>query len=325
MDTSWIGWLPTAIAKCLNQLPQPILHQIEEVRIRQGKPLEISYGGKTSFVGSLGGIEDAEISRCYRPTAEDCQKMIHSMSNYSLYALEEELRRGYVTVFGGHRIGIAGRAVLERGSVKFIRDITSFNIRIARQVVGVADQIIPYLFNQNQGMIRNTLIISPPQCGKTTLLRDIARQLSRGFDRYRQGFKVGIVDERSELASSYKGVPQYDVGPRTDVLDACPKVEGMMMMIRSMSPDVLIVDEIGRTEDSEAIFEALNSGVSVITTAHGSDAADVSKRPSIRRLIQEGVFDRYIILSKRKGVGTVEGIYDSGLQSLNHKGMAQPC
>jgi stage III sporulation protein AA len=144
----------------------------------------------------------------------------------------------------------------------------------------------------------------------------LARQFSSGTARLKVGFKVGIIDERSELAACYKGVPQYDVGPRTDVLDACPKVEGMMMMIRSMSPDVLMVDEIGRPEDSAAIFEALNSGVSVVTTAHGKDLADVSKRPSIRRLIQEEVFDRYIVLSKKQGVGTVEGIFDQALKRM---------
>jgi stage III sporulation protein AA len=136
MSMSWTKWLPTSIAQCLNQLPQQVLHQMEEVRIRQGKPLEITFGGRSAFVGSSGGLEETESVRSYLPTPEDCQKMIQSMSNYSMYALEEELRRGYVTLVGGHRVGIAGRAVLERGSVKHIRDITCFNIRVARQVFG---------------------------------------------------------------------------------------------------------------------------------------------------------------------------------------------
>jgi stage III sporulation protein AA len=316
VNTSWMEWLPSSITSCISGLPTSILDQIEEIRIRQGRPLEICFAGEKAFVGSRGILKDGKIESSYFPTMEDCQKMIHSMSNYSLYALEEELRRGYVTVQGGHRIGIAGRTVLEQGAVKYIRDITCFNIRIARQVIGAANPILPYLIRRNDGAVYNTLIISPPQCGKTTLLRDIARQLSTGITLRKAGWKVGLIDERSELASSYKGVPQYDIGPRTDVLDACPKVEGMMMMIRSMSPDVLIVDEIGRTEDSEAIFEALNSGVAVITTAHGADIADVSKRPSIRGLVQEAVFERYVVLSKKRGVGTVDGIFDGALRPL---------
>lgn len=323
MDALWTKWLPASIAQCLLRLPTEVQHKLEEVRIRQGKPLEIAYEGQTAFVTMSGKLNEGE-SRWYHPTAEDCQQMLQSISNYSLYALEEELKRGYVTLLGGHRVGIAGRAVLEKGGIKLLRDITSFNVRVARQVYGVADRVLPHLIHPKSLTPLNTLIVSPPQCGKTTLLRDIARQLSMGKRGRLGGYKVAIVDERSEIAASYKGMPQFDVGPRTDVLDACPKVEGMMMLIRSMSPEVLMVDEVGRPEDGLAIWEALNSGVGVIATAHGRDLTDVTKRPTLRRLIQEEVFERFVVLSMRQGVGTIEGIYDEKLQELQREETLSP-
>jgi stage III sporulation protein AA len=152
-------------------------------------------------------------------------------------------------------------------------------------------------------------------CGKTTLLRDIARSLSYGSE-WCSSRKVAIVDERSELAGSLHGVPQRDVGPRTDVLDACPKAVGMMMMIRSMSPDVMIVDEIGRAEDGEAIWEAIHAGVAVICSAHGADMREVAQRPTLGKLIQHGAFSRYIVLNRQQGAGTIQGIYDSSLSRL---------
>lgn len=173
--------------------------------------------------------------------------------------MEEELRKGFITIPGGHRIGLAGRTVLSGGGVEHLRDITGFNVRIAREVPGIADGVLPYLLDKGRQRMMHTLILSPPQHGKTTLLRDLARQISLGElgkrEGIRPGLKVGIVDERSEIAGSRRGVPAFDVGPRTDVLDGCPKAEGMMMMIRSLSPDVLIADEIGRPEDAEAVTE----------------------------------------------------------------------
>ncbi|MCK9905711.1 hypothetical protein MXD63_37700, partial [Frankia sp. Cpl3] len=184
---------------------------------------------------------------------------------------------------------------------------------------GVAEKILPCLFEQ--GRIHNTLIISPPQCGKTTLLRDIARSLSYGSE-WASSRKVAIVDERSELAGCLNGVPQRDVGPRTDVLDACPKAVGMMMMIRSMSPDAIIVDEIGRSEDGEAVWEAIHAGVSIICSAHGIDIADVAQRPMLGKLIQHGAFSRYIVLSRTNGVGTIQAVYNRDLNSLEMEKVA---
>ncbi|MDP3486426.1 MAG: ATPase, T2SS/T4P/T4SS family, partial [Bacillota bacterium] len=147
-----------------------------------------------------------------------------------------------------------------------------------------------------------TLVISPPQAGKTTLLRDIARQLSD------KGQRVCIVDERSEIAGCYNGCPQLDVGLRTDVMDGCPKAEGMLMALRALSPDVIITDEIGRAEDAAAIEEALNSGVRVIASAHGSTYEEVAARPNLSTLLQRGLFQRVVILSNRRGPGTIEYI-----------------
>jgi stage III sporulation protein AA len=240
-------------------------------------------------------------------------KMLNLISNHSLYTLDEELRRGFVTVEGGHRIGLTGKVVVEQGKVKHLRDVTGFNVRIARQIKGAGEPLIPFVFGQNR--VENVLIISPPQCGKTTLIRDLARLASVGGKRY-PSFKVGIVDERSEIAGSVGGVPQHDVGPRTDVLDACPKAEGMMMMIRSMSPDILVVDEIGRKEDSDSVHEAIYAGIHLFATVHGQSVEEIGRRPMLSELLKEEVFTRIILLSRQKGPGTIEAIYDRRLEPL---------
>jgi stage III sporulation protein AA len=240
-------------------------------------------------------------------------QLLNKISHFSMYTLEEELRRGYVTIDGGHRIGLAGKVILENGQVKAIRDVSSFNIRIAKERIGISDKLIPYLF---QGDWLHTMIIGPPQTGKTTLLRDIARIISSGDPlRGYPPFKVGIVDERSEIAGCVKGIPQLTFGHRVDVLDACPKAEGMMMMIRSMSPDVLIVDEIGRIEDAEAIMEAVNAGIKLIMTTHGTTLSEIQKRPSLRSILDQRLFQRYIELSRENGPGTITYIKDrSGIE-----------
>jgi stage III sporulation protein AA len=302
--------LPASVRSVLTALPSAVREHLEEIRLRQNQPLEIRYGQQSSYVTPTGQLT-AIVRQGWVFTEDLAVKLLNQVSQHSLYALEEELKRGYITVVGGHRIGIAGKVVLDKGEVKGIRDVTSFNIRIAREKKGVAQKVMPYLFED--GKLLNTLVISPPQCGKTTLLRDMARSISYGSE-WSSSRKVGIVDERSELAGCLHGVPQRDVGPRTDVLDACPKAAGMMMLIRSMSPDVLIVDEVGRPEDGDAVWEAIHAGVTVICSAHGSDVSEVAERPMLGRLIRHKAFSRYIVLNRTRGVGTIQAIYD---QSLN--------
>lgn len=306
-------FLPPAIGRLLGQLPHSMLTELEEIRVREGRPLEITHKGTYHFVDPEGN-RTTDADRAYRPNREDCRWLLEMLTNHSVYSLEEELKRGYITVTGGHRVGLSGKTVLEEGKVKHLREIASFNIRIAREVPGAAAPLLPKLADTALGMLHHTLIISPPQQGKTTLIRDIARLASSGY-RDETGFalkamKVGIVDERSEIAACIQGVPSFDVGPRTDVLDGCPKAEGMMMMIRAMSPDVIIVDEIGRPEDATAIHEALHAGIRVVATAHGHSVEDVRHRPMFRELVQDQIFTRFVVLRRTFGIGRVYRIYD---------------
>ncbi|GFR36772.1 stage III sporulation protein AA [Insulibacter thermoxylanivorax] len=306
MLTTLFDILPDVLAGAVSRLAPSVLDSMEELRVREGRPLEVGFDGRYAFITASGELTVSPSAACYRPDRQECMKLLDIVTNHSLYSFEEELRRGYITVRGGHRVGIAGRAVLDGGKVKLLRDISAFNIRIAREVKGAAEGIIRWLIDPLAGTVHHTLVISPPQCGKTTLIRDLARILSEGswnqaqaFDEGRRlrGLKVGIVDERSEIAASVGGVPSFDLGPRTDVLDACPKAEGMMMMIRSLSPHVLVVDEIGRSEDAEAILEAMHAGIKVVATAHGRNPEEVKKRPGLAPLFTAPLFQRYVVLA----------------------------
>lgn len=314
-----IHLLPLEIKSLLERLPAGATEQLEEIRIREGRPLEIGWRGQSKFVAGDGSLrltaEDA-----YKPSADLCRKLLERITNYSLYAMEEELRRGFITVTGGHRIGLAGRTILDGGAVRGIRDIGGFNIRIAREVVGAAVHLLPKLVDRSRKTLHSTLILAPPQQGKTTLVRDIARSVSYGYWQLKQdgegwqGRKVGIVDERSEIAACVRGIPTFDIGPRTDVMDACPKAEGMMMLLRSMSPEVIIADEIGRVEDGEAIREASHAGVSVVATAHAYDLQDARGRPVLQRLLDEGAFT-FVVELKR----TTEGIMHRVVSANGHR------
>lgn len=313
MHHSVFAVLPASLHQLIRRLPDDILRFLEEIRVREARPLEIVYRGRYGFVCAQGAVLDQPFG-AYHPSRDDCLKLLDLLTNHSMYTLDEQLKRGYITIRGGHRVGFAGRTVLEQGKVKQIKDISSFNIRIAREVRNAGSSLLPYLLDRASHRIHHTLIVSPPLQGKTTLIRDLARLISCGDFRppgiQRGGFKVGIVDERSEIAACVKGIPHFDVGPRTDVLDSCPKAEGMMMMIRSMSPDVLIVDEIGTKEDAAAIHEAIHAGIRVVATAHGNDLADIRRRPMLAGLLERRVFSRFVLLGKSQGPGTIEHIYD---------------
>lgn len=281
------------------------LELLQEIRLRTNKPLIIRMDNKEYFLS-----EDKltnYLNNAYIVTEKDLKETMEFISNYSLYAFEDELRNGYITVDGGHRVGLAGKVVIENNCVKTIKNITCINIRISHQIKGCADGVLPYIIENER--VLHTLIISPPRCGKTTLLRDIVRQLSQGTSAFK-GFTIGVVDERSEIGGCYRGVPQNDLGIRTDILDGCPKTEGMLMLIRSMSPQVIAVDEIGSSSDIEAIDFVINAGCKMICTVHGASLSEVKNKPILEKLINKNIIDRFVILENKNGIGDVKKIYD---------------
>ena len=229
---------------------------LEEIRLRCGYPVELIYYNRVE------GLKECPIS--IQPG--HIMETLNYITGYAIYAMTEEIRQGYLTIKGGHRVGLSGKTTLGRDGIHSIVDISGINIRVARQCVGCAERLLPYM---RQGdSIYNTLLCSPPGMGKTTYLRDLIRLLSLGADCY-QGLKVGVVDERSEIGASYQGKVQNDLGPRTDLLDGCPKVLGMEMLLRSMSPSIIAVDELGKEEEFLQLAKVRRQGVQVLGTMHG--------------------------------------------------------
>lgn len=310
--------------RILNVLPgsiRRILHQeeleygyLQEIKLRTEKPLLLTYKGSELIPGRQRG-------QPYYVTRDDIREMLEYISNYSLYAYEEEMKQGFITIEGGHRIGMTGQAIVEGGKVKNLKYISSINVRMSHEILGCADTVFPYITRQKR--LCHTLIVSPPGCGKTTLLRDLIRQISTG-NRYIKGMSVGVVDERSEIGGCYMGVAQNQLGIRTDVLDCCPKAEGMIMLIRSMRPEIIAVDEIGTAEDVHAIEYAMHCGCKMLATVHSRSVEELKKRPVLGRMIEEERFERYIVLGCGQEVGRITGIYDERGFSVYPEGREAP-
>ena len=274
--------------------------EIQEIRLRSGQPLILRMSGEEWLLdeeGRMGKNEQGTL----RVLAEDIQESVAYICQYSLYAYEDELRQGFITIRGGHRSGVAGQTAVSDGQVRSISYVSSLNIRIAHQIKGCGEPFFSYLWED--GRPCHTLIISPPGGGKTTLLRDFIRLFSNGFEAC-PGMSVSLVDERSEVGACYMGIPQNDVGMRTDVMANCPKAEGIQMMVRSMAPQVVAFDELGGGEDMTAVRSAVQSGCRVLATIHGADFEDVNQRSIY------GIFERYVCLGGWQQAGRVRQILD---------------
>lgn len=291
---------------------------VQEIRLRVQAPLLMLYGNREYYVEADGALGN-QVEQAYLVSRDELRETMEYISNYSLYAFEEEMKQGFITIQGGHRIGIAGKTILDDGGIRTMKYISFINVRLSHQIRGCASPVLPYLYQG--GDILHTLIISPPRCGKTTLLRDIIRQISNGTER-EPGMTVGVIDERSEIGACYQGIPQNELGIRTDILDCCPKAKGMMMLIRTMSPRVIAVDEIGSREDIEAMEYVMNCGCKLIATVHGSSVEDIKQKPILRKLVQERIFERYIVLDQKEKIGHIEQIYDSRGNQLYRQGGA---
>ena len=259
---------------------------------------------------------DCSSLRLKKISEDELTEMLNYLSGYSPYALEEELRQGFFTMKGGHRVGVAGRANRKREDgeevVRRIVDIGALNIRVAHEVKGCAAPVYPYIRSDS---IKSAFILAEPGMGKTTLLRDLIRMLSNG-DAAHPGVKVAVVDERSEIAACYCGVPQNDLGPRVDVLDNCPKGKGMQMLLRTMSPQVIAVDELGRRDEFEAVQEILYSGCHLLATVHAGSIDELYEKPFMAELLETGQIECLVQIRREDTGKRSYHVFDKKLQAL---------
>lgn len=279
--------------------------QIEEIRLRCNAPLTIGIGGESCFITPDGGMTNYE-DNAYKVSAEEVREAFGKICENSIYAHLDEIRRGFITLHGGHRVGICGKVVCEKGRIITVSEVSSLNFRIARQIIGVADGIIDEIVKGCN--VTSTLIIAKPQMGKTTVLRDVIRQVSN------RGFKCGVADDRGEIGAMYKGVPANDIGAQTDIIDGAPKAEAIEMLLRTMSPKVIATDEVATKEEAAAIISAFGTGVDVIATAHGENLSEVKQRPGISELLNIDVFKQAIIL--KRDFSTPDGIVSTEVVKL---------
>lgn len=271
------------LANALTNNPQ-IEENLQEIRVRVGRPILLK-------------ARETEAIVQYLVTQQEILQTLEKLCDNSIYAYKNQISQGFITVRGGHRIGIAGTAVVENEEVQNLKYITSLNFRIAREVLNCSNRILKEIIDVKNNDIYNTLIVSPPGKGKTTILRDTIRRLSNGIEEWNfRGKTCGVVDERGEIAAIYRGIPQNDIGIRTDVIENISKSKGMKMLIRSMAPEIIACDEIGSKEDVQAIKEAISSGVKGIFTMHGKNLEDVKNNSDVNSLIENKQIEKVIFI-----------------------------
>ena len=261
-----------------------IKDELQEIRIRIDRPLILK-------------LRDKELIVEYKITQNEILQIVERLCENSIYAYKKQLCQGYITIRGGHRVGITGTVIVENGEIINMKYITSLNFRIAREVLNCSNRIIGQVIDTKNQNIFNTLIVSPPGKGKTTILRDLIRNLSNGIHGINfKGKTCGVVDERGEIAAMYRGIPQNDVGIRTDIIDNVSKAKGIKILIRTMAPEIIACDEIGGNEDIQAIEEAMLSGVKGIFTMHGKSIEDVNSNQYIKKLIDRKIIEKIIFI-----------------------------
>ncbi|WP_458862003.1 stage III sporulation protein AB [Acidaminobacterium chupaoyuni] len=287
-----------AFEQALRVLPPKLqkryLEALSEIQRERCEELRLRAGGRPAFLLQNG---DCRFLAGEPVTAEDLQQVLAIASGYSVHTYQKQIASGFLPLEGGHRLGVCGEAVMEQGEILSFTALSSLNLRIAHQIKGIGAELAGRLF-QN-GRFLSTLIVSPPGYGKTTLLRDLVECLSDG--EAGGPLRISLVDERGEIAASHGGTPQYTIGRSTDVLTGCSKAKGIELMTRSMGPQIIALDEITSLEDCRAISEASYCGCAFLATAHAAEAADLKRRPIYRRLLEDAVFQKIIVIRRTNG------------------------
>ena len=282
------------------------MDSLEEIRLRVQRPIILKFN-------------DGEKIVKYTVTTEEILSCLQMICENSIYTYQNQISEGFITVKGGHRVGITGSCVIEDRKVININYIYSLNFRVAKQVVGSSTKLLKHVLDLENNQVFNTLIVAPPGAGKTTVLRDLIRQISSGIKELKfKAINVGVVDERGEIAALYKGIPQNDIGVKTDVIENVHKSIGMRMLIRSMAPRVIVADEIGNKDDVEAINYAVCSGCSGIFTAHGGSIEDILLNPVLKNLLNTHVFEKLIFLDTAQK-GNVKEIYEINKKNTTYE------
>lgn len=284
--------LPRPLRDLVLEQNGQIQSRVEEVRLRIGRIPTLVLPEGEVCVPSASPV-----------TAEELKLLLEMASRWSLHTVLDQMRCGFLTLEGGHRLGLCGTAVMEGGEMIALRDLSSVDLRIARQIYGAAGELAEKLYRD--GNLENTLILAPPGAGKTTLLRELIRNISNGADRT-PALRVSVADERGELAACWHGQCQMELGIHTDVLTGCPKATAIGMLVRSMAPQVVAVDEITAREDIYAMEQAVGCGVSLLATAHGSGIEDLKRRPLYREMMGEGIFRMVVTIQVNQGARMVQ-------------------
>lgn len=282
-----LRYFPNKIYQIFSNLLQEntqIANELQEIRIRVDKPIILK-------------LREKDLILQYNILQTEILQIVERLCENSIYAYKNQICEGFITIKGGHRVGLTGSCVIENGKITNIKYISSLNIRIAREVKNCSTRILREIIDIENKTIYNSIIVAPPGRGKTTILRDIIRRLSDGIEEINfRGKTCGVVDERGEIAAMYKGTPQNDVGIRTDIIENVSKNKGIHMLIRTMAPEIIACDEIGSKEDVEAIHYALYSGVKGIFTMHGKNVEDIKNNKQIYELIENREIQKIIFL-----------------------------
>jgi stage III sporulation protein AA len=298
--------LPEKLKGALSGLP---FEKVYELRLRSNSPAVVCVSGRNMFLDSHGVTEEKR--NAVTVSRMDLDNIIHKASNYAIYAVNDQICRGFITVRGGVRIGLSGEVVADgAGGVSTIKNLNALCIRVPHEIKNCAYAVLPYIFGDSRPY--NSLIIAPPGAGKTTILRDLAVQISAHFPN----LNTLVLDERGEISANYLGDNQLFVGDFTDTITGGTKRFGFENGIRSMRPDVIITDEIAAADDAELMKTAARSGVTVAASVHAAGLDEIRQKPAFQDIIAERIFDRYVVLATRDHAGTVVGVYDGNLKTL---------